>query len=129
MGCNCQRIWAIIVIQMYITIISVGVIAMTDVLERITELRKARGWTLYKLAEEAMIPQSTLSNMFSRKTLPTIFTLNQICEAFGITLSEFFEETFNVSDETRLISVFRQIRDEDKQILLSIAEILRKKGN
>ncbi|MEG9430211.1 MAG: helix-turn-helix transcriptional regulator, partial [Christensenellaceae bacterium] len=65
---------------------------MIDVLERILELKNERGWSLYKLADEAMLTQSTLSNMFTRKTMPSLYTLNQICEAFGITMSEFFND-------------------------------------
>ncbi|MEG9430655.1 MAG: helix-turn-helix transcriptional regulator, partial [Christensenellaceae bacterium] len=65
---------------------------MMDVLERINALRKERGWSIYRLADEAMLTQSTLSNMFTRKTMPSLYTLNQICEAFGITMSEFFND-------------------------------------
>ena len=99
---------------------------MIDVLERINELRRERGWTIYKLAEEAMVAQSTMSNMFTRKTLPSLYTLNQICEAFGITMSEFFNDGVEVSEETRLLSVFRELDGKDRRTILSIAEVLRK---
>lgn len=46
-----------------------------DILDRITELREERGWSVYKLAEESGLTQSTLANMFSRKTMPSIATL------------------------------------------------------
>ena len=60
-----------------------------DILEKITKLRLERGWSVYKLADEAGLTQSTVSNMFSRKTTPSISTLSQICDAFGLTLSQF----------------------------------------
>ena len=41
------------------------------------------------------MPQSTITNMFNRETLPSIVTLQSICNAFGITLSEFFKEEKN----------------------------------
>ncbi len=99
---------------------------MIDVLERINELRRERGWTIYKLAEESMVAQSTMSNMFTRKTMPSLYTLNQICEAFGITMSEFFNDGVEVSEETRLLSVFRELDGKDRRTILSIAEVLRK---
>ena len=61
-----------------------------DCLQRIKELLNERGWTMYQLAQKSGIPQSTLSNLFIRNNAPTIQTLEKICEAFGITLAEFF---------------------------------------
>lgn len=99
---------------------------MIDVLKRINDLRRERGWTIYKLAEESMVAQSTMSNMFARKTLPGLYTLNQICEAFGITMSEFFDDGVTVSDETRILSAFRELSERDRQTVLAVAEHLRK---
>ena len=63
------------------------------ILEKIDKLRKERGWSVNNLAMEAMLTQSTLNNLYSRKTDPKISTLQAICNAFGITLSEFFYES------------------------------------
>ncbi|MDR0841434.1 MAG: helix-turn-helix transcriptional regulator [Christensenellaceae bacterium] len=61
-----------------------------DILQQITSLCEARGWSAYRLAKEAGIPQSTLSNLYKRKNSPTVSTLSAICGAFGISLSQFF---------------------------------------
>ena len=58
-----------------------------DVLARIDELRKEKGWSVNYLALEAGLTQSTLNNLYSRKTEPKISTLRAICEALGISLS------------------------------------------
>ena len=63
-----------------------------NVLEKVKRLQEERGWSTYKLAYEAGLTQSTLSNMFARGTCPTVDTLEKICDAFGISLAEFFEE-------------------------------------
>lgn len=47
---------------------------------------------MYKLAKLSGVSQSTLSNMFSRNNDPSISTLEDICRAFGITLSQFFAD-------------------------------------
>ena len=99
---------------------------MIDVLERINELRRERGWTIYKLAEEAMVAQSTMSNMFTRKTLPSLYTLSQICEAFNITMSEFFNDGIAVDEETRLLASFRKLDEKDRKTVLALSEYLRK---
>lgn len=66
-----------------------------DILEKITQLKDERGWSSYKLAKEANIPQSTLSNLYSRENSPTIATLTAICNAFGISLAQFFSDVTN----------------------------------
>ncbi|MBO5362919.1 MAG: helix-turn-helix transcriptional regulator, partial [Clostridia bacterium] len=63
-----------------------------DVLKRINQLRLERNWSIYRLSVESNIPQSTLTNMFNRETLPSITTLECLCSAFGITLAEFFND-------------------------------------
>ena len=56
-----------------------------DTKARITELMIRHGWSEYRLAKESGLSQSTISNMFSRNTMPSISTLEVICDAFGIT--------------------------------------------
>lgn len=68
-----------------------------DILEKITQLKDERGWSYYKLAKQANIPQSTLSNLFNRENSPTMATLTAICCAFGISLAQFFSD---VTDST-----------------------------
>ena len=46
-----------------------------DILKRINQLREEKGWTMYKLADESMITQSTLANMYTRNTMPSLSTL------------------------------------------------------
>ena len=62
------------------------------VVEKIDMLRKERGWSVNKLAYEAALTQSTVANMFTSGSEPKISTLRLICDAFGISLSEFFYE-------------------------------------
>ena len=51
-----------------------------------------KGMTKYRLSKESKLPESTLSNIFHRGTVPTIATLQTICETMNITLSEFFSD-------------------------------------
>ena len=60
-------------------------------LEKIDKLRIQRGWSINNLAIEAMLTQSTINNLYNRKNEPKLSTLRAICDAFEITLSEFFE--------------------------------------
>ena len=65
---------------------------MKDILETITKYREERGWTEYQLAEHSGLPQSTISSWYRKNLIPTIPSLEKICSAFGITLSQLFAE-------------------------------------
>lgn len=95
-----------------------------DVIERIEELRNKRGWSVYKLATEAGLTQSTLTNMYARGTYPSIPTLTAICEALGVTLSQFFSshtnETVLSDDETELIGAYRLLSARNKKAVKSL---------
>ena len=63
-----------------------------DTLQRLRQLLKERNWTVYRLAVNCDMPQSTINNIFMRNTTPSIPTLEIICKGFGITLAQFFAE-------------------------------------
>lgn len=63
-----------------------------DTLQRLTQLMNERSWSVYRLAKNCGLSESTLANVFKRNTVPTITTLERICDGFGITLSQFFAE-------------------------------------
>ena len=77
-----------------------------NVLEKIDKLRKERGWSINNLAMEAMLTQSTVNNLYNRKNEPKLSTLTALCNAFGITLSEFFAEE---TDDTE--NVDKQLKE------------------
>ena len=78
------------------------------ILQKVTQLRTERNWSLYRLAKEADLSYSTLNNSFHRNNVPSISTLIRICEGFGITLAEFFDEEGAVP---------QQLTHSDKQLL------------
>lgn len=91
-----------------------------NILEKIDMLRVEKGWTVYQLAEESGVSQSTLSNMFIRKTLPSITTLEALCKGFGISLADFFADTLEDKksiDENSLIKEYRKLSNKNKEII------------
>lgn len=65
---------------------------MKDILSVITAHREQRGWSEYQLAERSGLPQSTISSWYRKNTVPTLPSLDKICDAYGITLSQLFAE-------------------------------------
>ena len=98
-----------------------------DINKKIEKLRFQRGWSMYELAQEAGITQSTLTSMIKRGNPPKIDTLACICEAFGLTLSQFFMEDEELEiltkNEKELVALFRRMT-ESKQ--LSLIELLKR---
>ena len=75
---------------------------MFDALDRITQLREERGWSQYRVAKESGIPQSTLATMFAKGSSPSVDTVEQLCDAFDITLVEFFDMSSLYTVDTKL---------------------------
>ena len=95
-----------------------------NVIERIHQLREERGWSINNLAMEAEMTQSTLNSILSRNTPPKIETLQSLCNAFQITLAQFFleDEQFELVNgiEKDLLSAFRKLPAKKQQALLEI---------
>ena len=90
------------------------------VLMHIEELCKKNQWSKYELSIKSGLSQSTISNLFNRTNQPTFTTLSKICDAFGITLSQFFEP-FNYvdlsKDQEEILSIFSKLSERDKKIV------------
>ena len=84
-----------------------------DVLARLRQLMDARGWTEYRVAKESGLSESTIANIYRRNNVPTVATLESICNGFGISLSEFFADNEMVELTPELKNLF------DKWIQLS----------
>ena len=97
--------------------------------KRIKQLMEERGWTDYRLAKEANLSHSTITNLFKRNNAPTLPTLEVICRAFGITLSQFFAEggkAVEMTDEQReLFTKWSVLTEQQKKILLDFLNTLK----
>ena len=105
------------------------VIIMINVLERITELREAHHWTEYQLAERSGLTQSTISSWYRKQMLPTIPSLVKICDAFGITISQFFleneEQAIHLTQkQATLLEASTKLNSEQYNALLRFLDTL-----
>lgn len=96
-----------------------------DVLARLKDLQKEYGWSDYYIAKKAGLSQTTVSNAYKRNTVPGIYTLEAICRAFGLTLSQFFAENEMVELTPQLRSLFdsfKKLSPEKQAALLNMIE-------
>lgn len=95
-----------------------------DISKRIKQLMDERGWTEYRLAKEAGLSQSTISNMFHRNNSPTIPTLETICKGLDITLAQFFsagQELVELNEEQQeMFKKWSNLTKEQKKLLFEI---------
>lgn len=101
-----------------------------DVLARLKEYKRKCGWTDYKIAKEAGLSPNTVSNVFVRNNTPSMPTLQAICKAFGITLSQFFAEGEMVtlsSEQQALLDKWLLLTKEQKHAVMQIIETYVKK--
>jgi len=94
-----------------------------DTKQRIAELAQERNWSNYELAKRSGVQLSTIQNMYHRNYEPTIPTLQALCKAFGISLSQFFAvgELADVTEEQReILSLWNRLSDEQKRIVRAL---------
>ena len=93
-----------------------------DVINEIKKICDHRHWSLYRLAKESGLPYSSLNNIFSRGTCPSIPTLSLICHGFGITLSEFFdqinrEDSGREKEHPRSVDYRIQLSEDEEDVI------------
>ena len=96
-----------------------------DVLKRINEIMEKQELTDYQLSKISGLSSSTISNMRQRNTVPSVPTLELICNALHITLSQFFvdEDTqfFPVTPLQReMINEFIFLSKQQQQIIVDL---------
>lgn len=76
-----------------------------DLIRRITKFRDERGWTNNRMSVEAGVSSATVINWYKRAVTPEFKAIVALCEAFGVTLAEFF------NDEPERISLSKVQKD------------------
>lgn len=101
---------------------------MINVLDRITFYRKQKNWTEYQLAEKSGLTQSTISSWYRKNVVPSIPSLEKICNAFGITLSQFFstdDDNFSLtSNQKELLKESSHLTEEQLASLIDFFKTL-----
>lgn len=94
------------------------------ILERILRLREERGWSEYRLSEESGIAQSTISSWFRKNVNPSKASLEKICKAFNITMSQFFafdNEPVVLTDKQRkVLENWNKLNPKQQDIILEL---------
>ena len=94
--------------------------------EKVLLEAEKRGLTLYKLAEMADISHVWIRNWDSKRNYkPSLYSIMCICDALGISLSQFFlsenEELFPLKEEEKeLFNNWLVLTPEQKNVVMSL---------
>ena len=99
---------------------------LKDILLAITEYRTERGWSEYQLAEKSGLPQSTISSWYRKNLIPTIPSLEKICTAFGITLSQLLAEDDTpvslTQSQKKLLDRWSKLTEEQQEVIFNLID-------
>ncbi len=74
----------------------------------------------------SLLPQSTISSWYRKGMIPTIPSLEKICPAFGITLSQLFAEgdaaVLLTDSQRRLLDFWSELSAEQQTVVLALIE-------
>ena len=100
-----------------------------DIRQRLIELQRQHGWSDYKIAKEAGLSPNTLSNIYRRGNTPSMVTLEALCKAFDITLSQFFAEGNMVEitpDLKELFDAWVNLTPDQKNAAINMLKAMKK---
>ena len=70
------------------------------------------------------MPQGTISSWYTKDKTPSFASIEKICKAFGLTMSQFFVENnefLDLPDEDKeLLTKWHALSEDEKQIVMRI---------
>ena len=97
---------------------------------RIAELCQKRGYTKYRLAQLTGITQTALGNILNQKSMPTMANLERICDAFEVTIAQFFSEDgrrLNLTDEQKeILDIWDSMEEKEREIFMTFIRSMKK---
>lgn len=98
--------------------------------EKLQKIMNDRNWTEYRLSKKSGLSETTIYNIFTRNTTPSLVTLDYICKGFGITLAQFFAEGEMVELTPELKELFDSwvnLTIEQKQAVKNLLDVMNHK--
>ena len=101
-----------------------------EIYERIREIRKSKGISVYKIAKETGISPNHINDLECGRRNPSVETLKRLIVPLGISLAELFCEnetvTYLTENERKLVENYRSLPDDKGKLLLEMSDALNK---
>ena len=99
------------------------------VIDKIDSLRVEHSYSIYELAKRADVSHNTLKKLYKRETTPTVYTIYRLCQAFNMSLEDFFRFDSTKGavsmQEMELLENLRKLSPKAKLALLEISRYLK----
>ena len=89
--------------------------------DKITSLCEKRDISKYRLSQLSGISQSSLGRIMAQENLPSLITLEKICVALGVTLSQFFQEgnSENLTEEQKeVLKIWNDLSTNEQETVM-----------
>ena len=104
-----------------------------NIQRRIKELQNERDWSTNKLGTESGVGYATITSWYNKHATPSLKMLVSICNAFGITLAEFFNESdtrIELTDEEKaLLKEWVLLSPKEKEIVFNLIKCINEGDN
>ena len=97
--------------------------------EKINHYLQVKHWSLFELSQQADISAATIYEWFSNKKRPSLTNISKFCNAFNISLAQFFAETSNeytTATLSELLQLCKDLSNDEVDAILQIAKHLNK---
>ena len=91
--------------------------------DKITSLCEKRDISKYRLSQLSGISQSSLGRIMAQENLPSLITLEKICTALGVTLSQFFQEgnSENLTEKQKeVLGIWNDLSTNEQETVMSM---------
>lgn len=98
-----------------------------DFKERLQQILKERGWSIFKLTAESGLSENTIYNWFKFDSVPRIDSIERICETLEISLAEFFcdaDYRYPNQMEKVVLELFGRLSEKKKRAAIEILKSL-----
>ena len=98
--------------------------------KRITDLRLQHNKSESLMSRELGHHSTYISNMMNKKQIPSIRSLNEICEYFGITMSQFFNEEIEYPAQVnQVLSELQSLSPKSRDVICLVTAALNELEN
>lgn len=101
---------------------------MVNIIARINELLKQKGWTGYELSKKTGISTNTIYDWNRIGAIPSLTNVIKICEAMDITLGQFFcgiENYQLTEDENKILKEWFTLSELEKSAIENMIETFK----
>ena len=94
----------------------------------IKDLCKKRHVSKYRLAQLTGIAQSSLGRIIANESTPSLQTLEKICSALDVTLSQFFQDEKNhlTDKQNEVMEIWNDLSADEQDVVLAMLRGLKK---